>query len=96
MLSHHPAVSAAIKRGSASRSRSLARIVSAIVLATALAGCNVVHTASVGVADPADPDVPVRGAGYKPVLSGYVSQRPVSPKPWREQNERVTPKGSAQ
>lgn len=95
MLSHHPAASAANARGSASIPQSLARIASVLVVATALAGCQG-QTVSAGMADPSDPDVPVRSARYSPVLSGYVTQRPVGPKPWREQNERVTPKGSAQ
>ncbi len=47
-------------------------------------------------ADPSDPNAPVRAVRYTPVLAGYVSQRPVAPKPWRERNERVTPKGDAQ
>lgn len=34
---------------------------------------------------------PVPPTAYRSVLSGYVSQQPVEPAPWREQNERVTP-----
>ena len=41
--------------------------------------------------DPSDPKVRVRAATYRSTLSGYVSQRPVEPAPWREQNERVAP-----
>jgi hypothetical protein len=41
--------------------------------------------------DPADASVRVPSTGYRPVLSGYVSQRPVGPKPWREQNDSVAP-----
>lgn len=95
MLSHHPAASAANARGSASILQSLVRIASVLVAATALAGCST-PIVSAGTSDPADPNVPVRSARYSPVLSGYISQRPVGPKPWREQNEGVTPKGSAQ
>lgn len=95
MLSHNPAASAANAGGSVSIRQSLLRIASVVVVTTALAGCQG-QTVSARFADPADPDVPVRSARYSPVLSGYVSQRPVGPKPWREQNERVTPKGSAQ
>lgn len=95
MLSHHQAASAATTRGSASIPQALARVVLVFVVAAALAGCQA-QTVSGVIADPADPDVPVRSARYSPVLSGYVSQRPVGPKPWREQNERVTPRGSAQ
>ena len=28
---------------------------------------------------------------YKPVLSGYVAQRPAEMKPWRERNDSVAP-----
>jgi hypothetical protein len=96
MLSHHPAASTAITRGPASISQSLARLASVLIIATALAGCTAARTAPVAASDPSDPGAPAASARYQPVLSGYVSQRPVGPKPWREQNERVTPKGSAQ
>jgi hypothetical protein len=96
MLSHHPAVIPAITRGPASISQSLARLASVLVLATALAGCTAARTAPVAAHEPADPNAPVASARYQPVLSGYVSQRPVGPKPWRELNERMTPKGGAQ
>jgi hypothetical protein len=39
----------------------------------------------------ADPAAPVPASAYRSVLSGYVSQRPAEPAPWREQNERVAP-----
>ena len=42
-------------------------------------------------ADPSDPEARVTPAGYRPALGGYVSQRPVEPAPWRQQNERVAP-----
>ena len=41
---------------------------------------------------PADPNVRGSAASYRPVLSGYTSQRPVEPAPWREQNDRVAPR----
>jgi hypothetical protein len=41
--------------------------------------------------DPSDPGVGVPATAYRSALSGYTSQRPVEPAPWREQNERVTP-----
>jgi hypothetical protein len=42
-------------------------------------------------ADPSDAAVRVPSVSYRPVLSGYASQRPVGPKPWREQNDSVAP-----
>jgi hypothetical protein len=41
--------------------------------------------------DPSDPKARVRASTYQPVLSGYTSQRPVDPAPWREQMDRVAP-----
>jgi hypothetical protein len=41
--------------------------------------------------DPSDPSVRVSPAGYRSTVGAYVSQRPVEPRPWREQNERVAP-----
>jgi hypothetical protein len=42
-------------------------------------------------ADPADPSARVPAAAYRSTLGDYRSQRPVEPKPWTEQNERVAP-----
>ena len=41
--------------------------------------------------DPSDPNARAPTTAYRPVLGGYVSQRPVEPAPWREQNDRVAP-----
>ncbi|MFZ5690274.1 MAG: hypothetical protein ACOY5F_03370 [Pseudomonadota bacterium] len=41
--------------------------------------------------DPADPSVRVAPVRYQYALGSYLSQRPVSPANWREQNQRVTP-----
>lgn len=46
---------------------------------------------SVTLADPADPSARVAPVRYQPALGAYVSQRPVGPSDWREQNRRVTP-----
>ena len=43
-------------------------------------------------ADPSNPSVHVPATAYRPVLSGFVSQRPAEPGSWREQNERVAPR----
>lgn len=57
---------------------------------TILAGCTTPPRPFTG-SDPSDPKARVPAATYRPVLSGYVSQRPVEPAPWREQNDRVAP-----
>ena len=41
--------------------------------------------------DPSDPNARAPATGYRPVLGGYVSQRPVEPASWRKQNDRVAP-----
>ena len=41
--------------------------------------------------DPSDPKARAPATAYRPVLGGYVSQRPVEPAPWRQQNDRVAP-----
>lgn len=72
----------------------LARI-RALIGITALgfltAACAATPERMLAGADPSDPAVRVPSAGYRPVLGGYVSQRPVGPASWREQNERVAP-----
>jgi hypothetical protein len=68
----------------------VAAMVAALGLLTAACAANPDRQAA--GPDPADAQVRVPAAGYRPVLSGYVSQRPVEPAPWREQNDRVAPK----
>jgi hypothetical protein len=41
--------------------------------------------------DPADPSVPVPPVRYQSALGAYERQRPVTPKPWLQQNEQVAP-----
>lgn len=62
----------------------------AIALALLAAACKPVSY-PVAAADPADPSAPVPSTRYQSTLGAYVSQRPVEPLPWREQNERVAP-----
>lgn len=92
MLLHHPAVRTPQVRASATLNTIPARLASILLIALALTGCTSARTAPMTAADPADASVPIRSAPYSPVLSGYTSQRPVSPKPWVEQNQRVMPK----
>lgn len=94
MLLHRPAVRPAKERGPTPYKQSL-NVVAMLFLAGLSAGCTTVRSAQIA-ADPSDPDAPGRVVRYNPVLAGYSSQRPVAPKPWRERNERVTPKGEAQ
>ncbi|MEP7031998.1 MAG: hypothetical protein ABI830_13765 [Pseudolabrys sp.] len=56
-----------------------------------LAACASAPQRLLSGADPADPAARVPSASYRSVTTGYVSQRPVGPAPWREQNDRVAP-----
>jgi len=96
MFTHCTAVASASSRNPALFRQASANAAVLILSAVLLAGCTTGRSGPAASADPSNPDAPVRAARYAPVLSGYESQRPVSPKPWREQNERVTPKGDAQ
>lgn len=96
MFTHRPAVASANSRSPARFHQASATVAVLILSAVLLVGCNAGRSAPIASADPSNPDAPVRAVRYAPVLSGYESQRPVSPKPWREQNERVTPRGDAQ
>jgi hypothetical protein len=61
-----------------------------IGLGLLLAACKP-QTYPIAGADPADPQVPVPPVRYQSALGSYVSQRPVAPSNWREQNQRVAP-----
>ena len=62
-----------------------------VALCLLAAACVATSHAPYAGPDPANPNVRVPSAGYRSVIGGYTSQRPVEPAPWREQNERVTP-----
>lgn len=68
------------------------RGVGMVCLCLLAAACATEPARLVAGADPADPAAPVPATAHRPALEGYVSQRPVDPAPWREQNERVAPK----
>lgn len=62
------------------------------LVAAMLAGCAAdAQNRLVSGADPAEPGSTSRPVGYRSVTAGYVSQRPVNPASWRQQNEQVTP-----
>jgi hypothetical protein len=63
-----------------------------ILAATAIAwsGC-MPATAPLAGADPADPAARVARVGYRSTIAPYESLRPVTPAPWRERNDSVTP-----
>ena len=68
------------------------KIVLIAVLGLLSAACAVAPAQPVSVADPASAEAPVPPVRHRSALQTYVSQRPVEPAPWREQNERVAPR----
>ena len=62
----------------------------AVLLCLLTSACFSTPERPVAGPDPSDPNARTP-ATYRPVLGGYVSQRPVEPAPWREQNDRVAP-----
>jgi hypothetical protein len=81
--------STAATQRSIARRYSLPAAVGAVVLL--MQGCATAPSQPFATTQPSDADARVPAASYRPVLSGYSSQRPVEPLPWREQNRRVTP-----
>ncbi len=66
-----------------------------IVIAVAmLAAACTPRSYPLAAADPSDPGAPVPPVRYQSSLGAYEPQRPVTPKPWRQQNESATPKGN--
>jgi hypothetical protein len=56
------------------------------------AACTTLPAQPIAGLDPADPESPVPPVRAENAFGTYLSQRPVGPAPWREQNERVAPK----
>ena len=63
----------------------------ALVLCLLTSACFSTPERPVTGPDPSDPSARAPATAYRPVLGGYVRQRPVEPAPWREQNDRVAP-----
>jgi hypothetical protein len=69
----------------------LAALATLATLAILLAGCTDAPRSPAAGADPADPQARAPRVDYRSNIGSYKSQRPVSPGPWREQNEQVAP-----
>ena len=68
------------------------RSFAAVLVLAVVEGCTALpKTASVG-ADPSNPATRTPAAGYRSTTAPYTSRRPADPVPWREQNQRVTPR----
>lgn len=71
--------------------RQSARGLAVLMLAGLLPACVGTLAKPLAGPDPADPGIRTPRVGYRSTVAPYVSQRPVEPGPWREQNERVAP-----
>jgi hypothetical protein len=69
----------------------ITRLATLPVIAILLASCTDAPRSPVAGPDPADPGARAPRVDYRSTIGSYKSQRPVSPGPWREQNEQVTP-----
>jgi hypothetical protein len=63
----------------------------AVALLLVAAACSALPPHPYAGPDPSDPNARVTAVGYRPTIGPYASQRPVEPKPWQQQNERVAP-----
>ncbi|MEX0589532.1 MAG: hypothetical protein WD207_00440 [Xanthobacteraceae bacterium] len=69
------------------------KVILVVLLGLLSAACTRSPAQPVAAANPADPEAAVPAAArYRSSLGTYVSQRPVEPAPWQEQNERVAPR----
>ena len=76
---------------SAATAARIVPVACALLLCLLTAACLSAPERPVAGPDPSDPKARAPATAYRPVLGGYVSQRPVEPAPWREQNDRVAP-----
>ena len=54
-------------------------------------GCSAAPRMPLLGANPADPNATVSATKYRSTVGPYTRARPVTPAPWRDQNQRVTP-----
>ena len=69
----------------------LGRLATIPLLAWITQGCTATATSPFIGPDPSDSSVRTPAVSYRSTLGSYTSQRPVTPGPWREQNERAAP-----
>ncbi len=68
-----------------------AAALAALALAAIAASCAAPPPTPYAGPDPSDPSARAKAVGYRSTIAPYESQRPVEPKPWREQNDQVAP-----
>jgi hypothetical protein len=92
MIAHLWTRSAALERREwASFQRRLCAVPALVALGLLTQACCSTPSAPSAGSDPSDPGAPAAPVVYRSTLGAYKSQRPVEPRPWSEQNERVAP-----
>jgi hypothetical protein len=94
MLVQHIVVRAGSMKRTGPGLCAVAKVSVLLALVLAVGACTAAPRLHAFADDPADPSARVPAAGYRSTLGSYTSLRPVDPLPWREQNERVTPRPS--
>ena len=79
-----------LRRGPAALRRGFATLAAFALTAFATA-CTAPPPSPSAGPDPSDPSARMRPVGYRSTVAPYETQRPVEPKPWEQQNERVGP-----
>jgi hypothetical protein len=70
------------------QTRPLVTAAIAVVLSLAVSACSLREPRVIRAVDP---DVALQPVTYNSAIRGYVSQRPVEPGNWQEQNQNVAP-----
>jgi hypothetical protein len=92
MFAQHIVVRAGSMKRTGSGSCAIAKVSILLTLVLAVSACTTAPRLHAFADDPADPSARVPATGYRSTLGSYTRLRPVEPLPWREQNERVTPR----
>lgn len=87
-LQFWPWPATALRRAALWRYRRLAALTACALL---LQGCAATPPRPLAGDDASDPAARVPAVGYRSVLGGYSTQRPVEPSAWRERNDRAAP-----
>jgi len=79
------------RQGTASIRRRLDTLAALCLTGLLTAACSSIPPSPFTGPDPANPRVRVPAVAYRSTVGPYASQRPVEPRPWREQNQGVAP-----
>ena len=79
------------RRSTASWPRRVRTVATVAALGLLTQACSNAPRSPYTGSDPSDPAVPVPSTGYRSTVAPFTSRRPVEPRPWLDQNERVAP-----